>query len=396
MKALYHRGLARMIHDRFCCNRRSAATTSLRPAGSLLGPSPYCTSTPQILRSPRAGLATRLSDFATNRHKSCGLVLFLVGVCCAAVLCSGLVESARAASSSQTTAMSSPTKRWAQFELSQAESMEGLQTGKPVTLSIVLGGMTTGANPVVATCESTVFQAQTVTLEPDAESLVFKGTVTLEPILMSRTSVPHKAARVQITFSRSRQGILEPFMRRVVYVTMGLFDPAKENGELPPVRPEESQSEDVVLDEVQPAVDPVSTGAVAEEDLVPFASPGEGKAYWQQVSHLISRSWARQTRGIRRAPSSETVKVRFKMFPNGRAQLIEIEKGSGAREIDEAGIYAVVNAQPFLPFPSELGEDVVDVHVRMRVGSRARSREVQSIGSRSTSKPDVLSQPSKR
>jgi TonB family protein len=177
---------------------------------------------------------------------------------------------------------------------------------------------------------------------------------------------------------------------------MGLFDPAKENGELPSVRPEESQSEDVVLDEVQPAVDPVSIDAVAEEDLVPFASPGEGKAYWQQVSHLISRSWARQTRGIRRAPSSETVKVRFKMFPNGRAQLIEIEKGSGAREIDEAGIYAVVNAQPFLPFPSELGEDAVDVHVRMRVGSRARSREVQSIGSRSTSKPDSLSQSSKK
>jgi TonB family protein len=274
--------------------------------------------------------------------------------------------------------------------------MGDLQTGKPVTLSIVLGGMTAGAHPVVATCESTVFQAQTVTLEPDAESMVFKGTVTLEPILMSRTSVPHKAARVQITFSRSRRDTLEPFMRRVVYVTMGLFDPAKENGELPPVRPEESQSEDVVLDEVQPAVDPVSIDAVAEEDLVPFASPGEGKAYWQQVSHLISRSWARQTRGIRRAPSSETVKVRFKMFPNGRAQLIEIEKGSGAREIDEAGIYAVVNAQPFLPFPSELGKDVVDVHVRMRVGSRARSREVQSIGSRSTSKPDVLSQPSKR
>ena len=105
----------------------------------------------------------------------------------------------------------------------------------------------------------------------------------------------------------------------------------------------------------KPGVEPVSTGAVAEEDLVPFASPVEGKAYWQQVSHLISRSWARQVRGIRRAPSSETVKVRFKMFPNGRAQLIEIEKGSGAREIDEAGIYAVVNAQPFLPFPSELG-----------------------------------------
>ena len=53
------------------------------------------------------------------------------------------------------------------------------------------------------------------------------------------------------------------------------------------------------------------------------------------------------------------MEVRFKLLPNGRAQLIQIEKGSGAREIDEAGIYAVINAQPFLPFPSELEEDAV-------------------------------------
>ena len=61
--------LASIIHDRFCCNRRSTATTSLRPAGSPIGPSPYCTSTHRGLRAPRAGLATRLSDFATNRHE---------------------------------------------------------------------------------------------------------------------------------------------------------------------------------------------------------------------------------------------------------------------------------------------------------------------------------------
>jgi len=95
---------ARIIHERFCCNRRSAATTSLRPAGSPLGPLPYCwglapfflapvpvsgvgqapsqTSEPVPL-APRAGLATRLSDFGTNRHELCGLavsVLFVVGV----------------------------------------------------------------------------------------------------------------------------------------------------------------------------------------------------------------------------------------------------------------------------------------------------------------------------
>ena len=60
--------LPRIIHERFCCNRRSTATTSLRPAGSPLEPSPYRTSTHRVLRAPRAGLA-RLSDFATNRHE---------------------------------------------------------------------------------------------------------------------------------------------------------------------------------------------------------------------------------------------------------------------------------------------------------------------------------------
>ncbi len=62
-------GSARIIHEHFCCNRRSATTTSLRPAGSPLGPSTYCTSTHRVLTAPRAGLATRLSDFATNRHE---------------------------------------------------------------------------------------------------------------------------------------------------------------------------------------------------------------------------------------------------------------------------------------------------------------------------------------
>jgi TonB family protein len=323
-----------------------------------------------------------------------GLTL-VAGVCCAALFCPGFIAPAHSASSPQTASSSAPAKRWVQFELSQAESMRDPQTGKPVTLRIILGGVPAGTTPVMATCESIMFQAQTVTLEPDSESMMLKGTVTLEPILMSRTSVQPRAARVQVTFARSRQDKLERFMRRVVYVTMDRSEPANESSESS-ARPEESQSEDVILDEVKPAVEPVSTGTLAEEDLVPFPSPGEGKAYWQHVSYLISRSWARQIRGIRHAPNSETVKVLFKMFPNGRAQLIEIEKGSGAREVDEAGIYAVVNAQPFLPFPSEIGEDAVDVHVRMRTGNRGRSLDILSVGSRSTNQPDTSGQPSKK
>ncbi|MEK7352646.1 MAG: hypothetical protein AAB177_17365, partial [Nitrospirota bacterium] len=61
--------LARIIHEHFCCNRGFAAATSLRRAGSPLGPSTYCTSTRRGLAAPHARLATRLRDFATNRHE---------------------------------------------------------------------------------------------------------------------------------------------------------------------------------------------------------------------------------------------------------------------------------------------------------------------------------------
>jgi TonB family protein len=302
------------------------------------------------------------------------------GMCCVALFCLGLIVPAHSASSLQTASPSAPPKRWVEFELSQAESTKNSQTGKPVALTIFLGGEIEGMTPVVVTCESIAFQPQTAMLERDAASMTLKGTVTLEPIQMSRTSVPLRAARIHVTFAQSRHGKLERFMQRIVYVTMDRLEPANESSELPSPRPEESQSEDIILDEAKPAVAAVETDVLAEEDLVPAAFPGDEKAYWQNVSYLISQSWARLIRGIRREPSGEAVKVRFKMFPNGRAQLIRIEKGSGAREIDEAGIYAVVNAQPFPPIPRELGEDIVDVHIRMRTGGRERPREAQSGG----------------
>jgi len=50
--------LARVIHERFCCNRRFTAATGLWPTGSPLGSSTYCTSTRRVRPAPRAGLAT--------------------------------------------------------------------------------------------------------------------------------------------------------------------------------------------------------------------------------------------------------------------------------------------------------------------------------------------------
>jgi TonB family protein len=283
------------------------------------------------------------------------------------------------------TAALGAVSRWARFELHQHDSDGDLQTGKPLTLLITLGGVAPGIVPVIALCESILFEPQIITLEPDAESSTLKAEVTLDPMPTSRTSVHQKAARIQVTFARSRPDKLERFMKRIVYVTLDQQEPVSDTSEPPAIRPEEPSITDLVVDEPQPSGAAVTTGALVEEDLMPLADPGQGKAYWQQVSLLVSRSWARQVRGVRRGPSSETVRVRFKLYPNGRAQLIEIEKGSGVREIDEAGIYAVVNAQPFPPVPEDIGDEPIDVHVRMRTGARSNAREVQSVGNTSLS-----------
>ena len=314
--------------------------------------------------------------------------ILAVGLCCAMVP-TAMVLSAFGAQTSTHPANSPSGKRWTRFELNQPGSTGDLQTGKTVTLVITLGGVTQGSVPVVAICESVVFESQTVTLEQEGDSLTLKATVTLEPMPMSLTSVHPKAARIQVTFARFRQDKFERFMRRIVYVTLDRQDQSDEYVDAPLAKQEESVAGEPVIDEAQPSTLSISDGELAEEDLLPLADPGQGKAYWQHVSHLVSKSWARQVRGIKRKPESETVRVHFQLYPNGRAQLIEIERGSGAREIDEAGIYAIVNAQPFPPFPAELGDEAVDVHVRMRTGVRPRPRDVQSVNSQSTNQSDA-------
>jgi TonB family protein len=287
------------------------------------------------------------------------------------------------------TAASGAVSRWVRFELNEQNSDGDLQTGRPLALVITLGGVTPGPVPIIALCESILFEPQIITLEPDYETSTLKAEVTLDPMPTSRTSVHQKAARIQVTLARSRPEKLEKIMKRIVYVTLDRQEPVSDTSEPPVVRPEEPSVSDLIVDEPQPAGAPIATGAVAEEDLMPLADPAQGKAYWQQVSLLVSRSWARQVRGVRRGPSSETVRVRFKLYPNGRAQLIQIEKGSGVREIDEAGIYAVVNAQPFPPVPGDVGDEPIDVHVRMRTGARVKTRDVQSVGNTSNSRPEA-------
>jgi len=259
------------------------------------------------------------------------------------------------------------------FDFAGWDASGDIRVGNPLKLSLTLYGTVQGHTPLVAICESIHFERQIVTMEPDSRSMEMHATAILEPIAPGKLSVSPKVARIQVTFARAQTDKkLERVMKRIVYVTLGTSMPQNNHDDLPPPRLHEPGEEDASDDDLPPEATPIADNSLAEENLLPLPAPGPGPgpAYWQHVSALLSQSWGRTAHQVRHTPSSETVHVRFRMYPNGRAQLIQIEKGSGSREINEAGIYAVVDAQPFPPFPENVGSDPIDVHVRMRTGAR--------------------------
>ncbi|MBH0177391.1 MAG: TonB family protein [Nitrospira sp.] len=266
------------------------------------------------------------------------------------------------------------------FDFAGLDASGDIRVGSPLKLSLTLYGTVQSHTPLIAICESIHFERQVVTMEADSRSMEMHATAILEPIAPGKLSVSPKAARIQVTFARAQADKKpERVMKRIIYVTLGTPTPQSNHADRPPPRLYEPGEEDAGDDDLPPEVTPIADNSLAEENLLPLPAPGPGPgpAYWQHVSTLLSQSWGRTAHQVRHTPSSETVHVRFRMYPNGRAQLIQIEKGSGSREINEAGIYAVVDAQPFPPFPDHVGSEPVDVHVRMRTGARPSPRDVR-------------------
>lgn len=298
------------------------------------------------------------------------------------VLCQLLSShSSHAQTTSSTTPAPSTGKRWVTFDFPGSNHSGEIQIGKPFTLSLTVGGIPHGSIPLNAICESAYFKSQIVTMEPDPSTTTMKATVVLEPIPSGKLSVLPKVARIQVIFARPRSdNRLDRVLTRSVYVTLG-HPISHSTTDEPPLTQTELSGGDTApdQDEVQPDVTPIAAGPMAEENLVPLPSPERARAYWQEISQQVSRSWGRTVRRIRHSPTNESVSVRFRLYPDGRAQLIQVEKGSGAREIDEAGVHAVVHAQPFPPFPNNIGVDPVTVHVRMQTGAKAGAADPQPV-----------------
>ncbi|MGE3154438.1 MAG: energy transducer TonB [Nitrospiraceae bacterium] len=245
-----------------------------------------------------------------------------------------------------------------------------VQFGEELPLAVTLADGPKSATSLVAVVESLAFDKAMVPMEQTETPGEWKAAMTIQPKPVGYTSVRPKAVRLRVTISRVRDNALKRVLARTIYLTM-VHEPTKPQEKDSEEEASEAPVNEMPLDEVQPDVPPVANVLIAEEDLRPLPETKRERLYWKEITRLISRSWSyrmRFARGVNEA--RETVRVRFRMHANGNAQLIQLERSSGVREVDEAGLLAIVQAHPFPPIPGGINEQYVDVHVRMRTGAR--------------------------
>ncbi len=275
----------------------------------------------------------------------------------------------------------SSEQQWATFDFTGSNDSGSLQLGQPLELSMTLSGMPPDPMPFVAICESAHFEPQIVPLKQDPVSSVMRATTTLMPVSQERPSLGPQLARLHVTFARSTDKKFERVMTRIVYFTMS--DTKPNDGQQaslitdqnPPKNPPGKIDLAAGRAEPVPGAIPLISEELVEEDLLPSRSAQPAPTYWDLVRDLLNRGWNRATGHLPASFSPQTVQVQFRLYPGGHAQLLQIADGSGASEIDQAGILAVADAQPFPPFPQGVGNKPIEIHVRLQTGAKSGVRD---------------------
>jgi len=271
-------------------------------------------------------------------------------------------------------------QQWATLDFAGSNGSGNLQLGQPLELTMTLGGIASAPLPFVAICESAHFESQIVTLKLDPTSQVLKATTTLRPVAQDQLSLGQRFFRLHVTFARSTETKFERVMTRIVYLTVDHPEPVGSARAFPTANQDHPSERDLAADQAEPVLDaiPLSNDQLVEEDLLPPRSAQPTPAYWRQVRDLLNRSWNRTALTMLHSSPQQTVHVQFRLYPGGRAQMMQIADGSGASEIDQAGIQAIADAQPFPPFPTGVGSTPIEIHVRLQTGSKAGVRDFRT------------------
>jgi hypothetical protein len=184
--------------------------------------------------------------------------------------------------------------------------------------------------------------------------------------------------RLMVTFAKVQGMAVHPFGKRNVYLTVSAGGSSADRG-----RAESRNSPNASIDTASTLAAPTAglkpvfklkEQEVVEKDLV--VSPVQTKemqTYWREINQRITQRWGERTRAVWRGKPVRYPRVQFRLYPNGIAQTIYVERSSGDQQVDEAGLESVVDMQPFEPFPTATGEPYITVHVDFRSEARKRN-----------------------
>jgi hypothetical protein len=249
-------------------------------------------------------------------------------------------------------------------------------------LILSLSGNMTDRDEIVAIVEGTLFTRVMVQAEPGREPGSREISLPIHISAMPRDTMPRSATagnpapsfhRIDIVFARLTGMRVTPFLKRSVYLTAG---PRPERRvEAPPDEPapmtkpdSPAQTVPAVLPDQKPLpgierppVAPVQDGAVSETDIMPPALKTDFQDYWTNIQERITARFG-QRMGPRPSVPRKP-RVQFRLYRDGVAQVIFLERSSGSTQVDRAGLDSVVEAHPFPAFPPAMTEVYVDVHV---------------------------------
>ena len=170
-----------------------------------------------------------------------------------------------------------------------------------------------------------------------------------------------KATPIQIQIARQRGRHLETLVRRTVVVTIAT--PGYADHDAAPVNLSTHMTDRSRRAEDPPPDLASLDGRVDEEDLIGDRRLSRQEGYWKVLQRLIHRRMQGEAALDRHHGIQRVSGIGFRLYANGEAQLIEVERSSGDTVLDQAALLAVVNAHPFPRFPAGSRDAHIAVHV---------------------------------
>ena len=248
------------------------------------------------------------------------------------------------------------------------------------TLTVYLSAKPADREEIVAIVEGTLFTRMLVpmTAGPAAGSLQITLPIAV-PATKDQSAAAHTAGsfhRVDVSFARLRGMRFTTFLKRSAYLTVGprpqrtVQAPPKKP---PPAPAKESPVLSAPLDLPdppppgieRPPVPPVLYGGVTEADISPPALKLGSQDYWQELRTSITARFGQRI--VAQASFVRKPRVRFRLYWDGVAQIIFLERSSGNARVDQAALESVVEAHPLPAFPPTMTDSYADVHVDFSV-----------------------------